>query len=596
MTQHLLLVSLGPVQDFIAQARRTRDLWFGSHVLSMLSQTAAQALLRGGGELIIPALPDGSEAGQGVPNKLMVLLRQGDPQTLAQAARDAAKKHLREWGREQWEKHPQLVNPASEATAQEQLDTFLEFHAAWCAFSTPEEYAEALKHSEAALAGHKRLRTFAPWHHQRGGVHKSSLDGARESVLAEGERHHGKWKQFRIGLREQLDAMGLLKRTGGEPGQFIPVPTIGLAAYTGRAHETAPKALEALVQACGQLRGQEGPALTRVRSGNKPWVNPFPFDAQLLLPGRWSTHLEEQDVPREQAAHFGKSFVQPLLNALGEPFPYVACLVADGDKMGKVLQELAKEGPEAHRRLSLKLSGFAAEARRIVEQHHRGVLVYAGGDDVLAFVCLPDALSCAAQLRQAFLCAMGEALAGLDIHAPPTLSVGLGVGHVLESLGDLLALGRSAEQLAKSEDRDGFALRARLRSSTEHAWRMRWPEGPVEALTRAIALRREGRLPLTKVQEVRGLLRRMPPSHTTLPEAQRWGHVLSREVGRVLARVEIGTPGKGLLPSEAGLPLKPGAALEDVHAQVTAWTECLALAELFLRADPWPRQAKGGVP
>jgi CRISPR-associated protein Cmr2 len=594
MTQHLLLVSLGPVQDFIAQARRTRDLWFGSHVLSMLSQTAAQALQRGGGELIIPALPEGPEAGQGVPNKLMALLRQGDPRALARAARDAARRHLREWGRRQWEKHPRLVNPASEATALEQWDTFLEFHAAWCAFSTPEEYAEALRRSEAALAGHKRLRTFAPWQHQRGGVHKSSLDGARESVLAEGERLHGRWKQFRIGLREQLDAIGLLKRTGGEPGQFVPVPSIGLAAYTERAHEATPTVLEALVQACGHLRAQEGAALTKVRSGNKPWVGHFPFDAQLLLPGRWSTHLEEQGVPREQAAHFGRHFVQPLLEALGEPFPYVACLVADGDRMGKALQELAKEGPEAHRRLSHQLSGFAAEARRIVEQQHRGVLVYAGGDDVLAFVCLPDALACADQLRQAFLSAMKEALAGLDLHAPPTLSVGLGVGHVLESLGDLLALGRSAEQLAKGEDRDGFAIRARMRSGSEHAWRVRWPEGPVDALSRAIKLRREGRLPLTKVQEVRGLLRRVPPSHPHLPEAQRWSHLLSREVGRVLARVEIGTPGKGLLPSEVGLTLEPGAALEAVHAQVAAWTECLALAELFLRADPWPRRSEGG--
>jgi CRISPR-associated protein Cmr2 len=591
MPHHLLLVSVGPVQDFIVQARRTRDLWFGSHVLSVLSQTAAQALQQGGGELIIPMLPEGAGGAQGVPNKLMVWVRQGDPRALAQAARDAARQRLREWGMACWRKHPRLVNPASEATAQEQLDTFLEFHAAWCAFSSPEGYAQALKHAEAALAGHKRLRTFAPWHHQRGGVHKSSLDGARESVLAEGERHQGAWKHFRIGLREQLDAIGLLKRTGGEPEQFIPVPTIGLAPYTQRAHKLMPKALEALVQASGQLRGQEGAALTKVSARNKPWVSRFPFDAQVLLPGRWTTHLEEQGVPREQAAHFGRSFVQPVLNALGEPFPYVACLVADGDKMGRALQDLAKEGPEAHQRLSRGLSGFAAEARRIVEQRHRGVLVYAGGDDVLAFVCLPDALACAATLRQAFRSAMGEALGGLGLETAPTLSVGVGVGHVLESLGDLLALGRCAEQLAKGEDRDGFALRARLHSGSEHAWRRRWPEGPVQELTNAIALRRAGRLPLKKVQEVRGLLRRMPPSRTTPPEAQRWGHLLSREVERVLARVDIGTPGKGLAPAEAGLTLKSGAALEEVHVQVTAWTECLALAELFLRADPGPRQA-----
>ena len=34
MTRHLLAVSIGPVQEFIAAARKTRDLWYGSALLS----------------------------------------------------------------------------------------------------------------------------------------------------------------------------------------------------------------------------------------------------------------------------------------------------------------------------------------------------------------------------------------------------------------------------------------------------------------------------------------------------------------------------------------------------------------------------------
>src|SRR5690606_36119506 len=59
MTAHLLLITLGPVQDFIAQARRTRDLWYGSHLLSELGRAAARALLDGGAQLIFPALKAG---------------------------------------------------------------------------------------------------------------------------------------------------------------------------------------------------------------------------------------------------------------------------------------------------------------------------------------------------------------------------------------------------------------------------------------------------------------------------------------------------------------------------------------------------------
>ena len=60
--------------------------------------------------------------------------------------------------------------------------------------------------------------------------------------------------------------------------------------------------------------------------------------------------------------------------------------------------------------------------------------------------------------------------------------------HVLESLGDLLDLGRRAEALAKDRDRDGLAVLARLRSTREHAWRGRWPDEPVEALGEKLML------------------------------------------------------------------------------------------------------------
>lgn len=42
---HLIIVHIGPVQDFIATARRSRDLWFGSWLLSELSKAAARSIV-----------------------------------------------------------------------------------------------------------------------------------------------------------------------------------------------------------------------------------------------------------------------------------------------------------------------------------------------------------------------------------------------------------------------------------------------------------------------------------------------------------------------------------------------------------------------
>jgi len=50
----LMAVSIGPMQEFIQSARRTRDLWFGSYVLSTISKAVAKELLGPDTELIFP--------------------------------------------------------------------------------------------------------------------------------------------------------------------------------------------------------------------------------------------------------------------------------------------------------------------------------------------------------------------------------------------------------------------------------------------------------------------------------------------------------------------------------------------------------------
>ena len=52
---YLLQISVGPVQDFISAARRTRDLWFGSNMLSEISKAVAKSVNENGGNLIFPA-------------------------------------------------------------------------------------------------------------------------------------------------------------------------------------------------------------------------------------------------------------------------------------------------------------------------------------------------------------------------------------------------------------------------------------------------------------------------------------------------------------------------------------------------------------
>jgi CRISPR-associated protein Cmr2 len=51
--------TLGPVQGFVSQARRTRDFWAGSFLLSWLSGVAMAATEQMGGTITFPIPAEG---------------------------------------------------------------------------------------------------------------------------------------------------------------------------------------------------------------------------------------------------------------------------------------------------------------------------------------------------------------------------------------------------------------------------------------------------------------------------------------------------------------------------------------------------------
>lgn len=581
MTAHLLIVTIGPVQNFIAQARRTRDLWYGSHMLSELGRAAARELVEHGAKLIFPSLQAGdaqlaaclaplradNTPPQNVANKVLVEVPAGvDPQRLAQSVRGAIFAHWRD----------QLAAPVKtkcagllatdiDAVWDEQIDSLLEFTASWLPLR---DYAQTRRELERAIAGRKLLHDFDSWDHGRGNVPKSSLDGARETVLLRPrQRASNLVRRFRIADAEQLDAVGLVKRAGGEPDQFVPVVNVALASWLERAAQVASAELKALGEACGSA------GVSRVARADLPCTTPFAFDGSVLVPSRLRSVFEEQGLTGDAEA-WGRQYVRPLYSKLPEPYPYVACLVADGDRMGRAIDSLGSA--DAHRAFSQALAGFADTARQVVEQQHRGALIYAGGDDVLAFVSLPEALACADGLRSAFESSMSTACASLAADQRPTLSVGLGIGHVMESMGDLLTLGRQAEREAK-RDRNALAVHVDKRSGGSRLWRAQWSTGPVQLLNEGGALLRD-RIPSRKVYEISSMLARLPRPDDARGDG--WARVLANEVKRALSRVE----GACYRPEDVGLALDPETGYAALHAQVDAWIARLLIARTFDRA------------
>ena len=96
----LLLFSIGPVQEFIAAGRKTRDLFAGSQMLSHLSAKAIEAFLAKGKdigasvEVIFPSVKLGfTTTMRSVPNRFLADVSGVEDKTirlLAEAAKDAA--------------------------------------------------------------------------------------------------------------------------------------------------------------------------------------------------------------------------------------------------------------------------------------------------------------------------------------------------------------------------------------------------------------------------------------------------------------------------------------------------------------------------
>jgi hypothetical protein len=152
----------------------------------------------------------------------------------------------------------------------------------------------------------------------------------------------------------------------------------------------------------------------------------------------------------------------------------------------------------------------------------------------------------------------------------------------MESMGDLLALGRQAEREAK-RNRNALAVLVDKRSGGTRSWCASWSDDPVRRIHEATALLRD-RLSSRKVYEIASTLARLPEPGQD--EGDGWARVLAREVGRSLARVE----GGALRPESAGLVLDEGRRYAELYARVSDWVARLLIARTFAQATPSERQ------
>lgn len=445
--RHLVLIAIGPVQEFIASSRKLRDLWCGSFLLGDLSKATANALLARGCELIFPA-PVPSEANgavtlpeeMAVGNKIMAITNEDPAPVLAEAK--AA--YLEKWRAIARQASASLPAAALNGERFEaQVADCGEFYGCWTAIG--KDYARARQWLESILSGRKGLRQFKAPGWEGAGLPKSSLDGTRETVIQDRAALE---RDFLLKAGEHLDALGVIKRLvpklqpkASRP-HFDNLAQVAVRPYLdGLARDMeAQKILAPLSTLAGRLSESFPPC-------HHGYVFlPENFPVELFLPSERFPWMDaEGDAAKAEARAVEKVMAALKRHTGKDPSPYGCLLVGDGDRMGRVLDRL--RDPDAHRLFSQGLDRFARAMPAMVAEFG-GRLIYSGGDDVMAYVPLHSALDLAVAINQDFENAMRKALDGQQV-SPPTFSMGIAIVHHASPLNRALEVAREAERAAK---------------------------------------------------------------------------------------------------------------------------------------------------
>ncbi len=483
MSQYLIEIAFGPVQGFIASARRSRDLWAGSKMLSDVARAAGNALLAAHAEMIYPLqnrIENMSAQAEDNSNLSNVLLAQvtadneAQVRQIVETVKAAARTQLRQAAETAWQEWEKSGVALRKDFWDRQVADAIDAYAAWAKIPLQGEdgktpYRTAYEHLKKTFAARKNTRDFAPMFEAQNyfdgaGIPKSSFDGLRESVLPPKRTKFP--AKFGLSAGEQLDSLGAIKRVVGKQETFTALTRMAADSWL---QILAQSDLQSLCEAYEPLVKMD---LATRTSGNSGIYDDFPFDAGMLFPER--LERAKQDAKEDEAAlqaleNLAKQ-LRPIYRTYGQPCPYAVLVVADGDRMGKFV-DTANQA-EDHRAISTAIANFADRVPQVARDH-RGHSIFNGGEDLTVMFPLSGVVSGTRALSSAFEEAMREVVSKFckSDDAKPTLRVGAAICHVLEPLGVIRDWANAAEKYAKGEagtDKQGNALGLKLHERAGH--------------------------------------------------------------------------------------------------------------------------------
>ena len=552
-------VSIGPVQGFVSQSRRTRDLWGSSYLLAFLSAHAMHGAHVAGGRIVQPVIAkdplyrwvSGNPTGEpprigSVPNHFVIEL-DGDVGAARPVAEAAVAALDDAWMRvcdAVWARfvaHACADGNGTETIWQRQVhgfwevswtagpsggrDNLLARRKHWRSHLPPGEPGDkcTVMHDLQELSGHVRPASGRQqerfWQRLGGRLGELDLrDNERLCAVALVKRLFPKPEASNDALGWSVDASHWPSTVyvGAVPWMQLVAAAVpdqareyAAAVRAGAGRDVFPMGRSAFtgldVPAAGDFAKLDANYLHREFVTNERRLCPLIGGA----PDGVRRELDEllRDLYGAQ---------DPQGRRLGPPSTFYALLLADGDRLGTLVSGLG--GPV----VSAAMASFNRKVRDTVKQHH-GVTVYAGGDDVMAMLPVRDALNCAAALSNAFRAALAET----DPRNQATLSAAVVFAHVRLPLRSVLdEAHRLLDEVAKDGNgRDSLASAVLKPGGLHCQWVTTWKRsgaGRMEAVTLFDDLVRQLGASAAEAGLSSALIYRIRETITTLCGWDRW--------------------------------------------------------------------------
>lgn len=516
-----IFFSIGPVQSFISSARKTTDLWAGSYLLSDLSMECMLTVADefGPDSIVFPDLHSQARVKKwledqkvplsdsetldeylpSVPNRFIAIVEFSEAENLAKKVEERLKakwEEISNGAKEYFKRKNQLED---EELFDRQISTFPEFY--YETFKWPSK-VENTKKIFNTLFGKKIEKSFEY------GEFIKNLEYISKNSNTYNQNVGPYYGFFFEIARRFLDSTKMT----------TPIPSYN--GKDGIDKDTISGSFEWVVKYPSQEEDDADEKLNALDAVKRYCVDELYKD--VVKKG----FEKFNGVPSTTDIALGKLLPRENEREIKEDGAKIAVLVMDGDHMGHwisgksapswkdafsdetmnhaTFKKYVKDDfleskrvvyPAYHRTISKALSTFTKYVGRIVS-YHGGLLIYAGGDDVMAFLPAAEVFECANDLRKVFsgnyfeieddktdtkttfkngfVFENGRPVAQL-MGLNSSMSAGIAVGHHKYPLAELLKHARQAEHEAKEKGgRNAFCLHTIRRSGQISVSTSKW--------------------------------------------------------------------------------------------------------------------------